>query len=89
MPQIGSEQKPMMIGSKKRGKVLGMTGGFYKPENKKKYDDNYDRILGEKKMKHGDKKKRSIYGRHGSKAQALCSWRQSWLRKCERHGKPA
>ena len=49
MPQIGSEQKPMMIGSKKRGKVLGMTGGFYKPENKKKYDDNYDRIFGRKK----------------------------------------
>ena len=42
MPQIGSEQKPMMIGSKKRGKVLGMTGGFYKPENKKKLPKNYN-----------------------------------------------
>jgi len=52
MPQIGSEQKPTTIGSKKRGKVLGMTGGFYKPENKKKYDDNYDRIFGRKKDVH-------------------------------------
>lgn len=43
--QIGSEQNPMMIKGKRRGKVLGMTGSFYKPVNKSKYDANYDRIF--------------------------------------------
>ena len=44
--QIGSEENPMMIKGKRRGKVLGMTGSFYKPVNKSKYDANYDRIFG-------------------------------------------
>jgi len=35
----------MMIKGKRRGKVLGMTGSFYKPVNKSKYDANYDRIF--------------------------------------------
>ena len=48
MPQLGSNEKPMMINPKKRGKILGMTGSFYKPENKEKYDENYDRIFANK-----------------------------------------
>ena len=44
--QIGSEQNPMMIKGRRKGKVLGMTGSFYKPVNKSKYDANYDRIFG-------------------------------------------
>ena len=50
MPQLGSEAKPMMINPKKRGKILGMTGSFYKPENKKKFDQNYDKIFGGSKV---------------------------------------
>ena len=46
MPQVGSEEKPMMINGNRKGKNLGMTGRFYSPENKKKYDENYDRIFG-------------------------------------------
>tara|TARA_A100001037_G_C14998415_1_gene565834 strand:+ start:590 stop:790 length:201 start_codon:yes stop_codon:yes gene_type:complete len=48
MAQVGSEESPMMIKGQRKGKVLGMTGGFYKPENKEKYDENYDRIFGDK-----------------------------------------
>ena len=44
--QIGSNENPMMIKGQRRGKVLGMTGSFYKSVNKSKYDANYDRIFG-------------------------------------------
>lgn len=46
MAQVGSEEAPMMIKGNRKGKVLGMTGRFYSPENKKKYDENYERIFG-------------------------------------------
>ena len=46
MPQVGTNEKPMMISAKPRGKILGDTGSFYKPENKKKYDENWDAIFG-------------------------------------------
>ena len=49
MPQIGSEESPMIITKKKPGKVLGLTGSFYVGDRKKKYNDNYDRIFGDKK----------------------------------------
>tara|TARA_R100000789_G_scaffold26365_1_gene29479 strand:- start:29 stop:190 length:162 start_codon:yes stop_codon:yes gene_type:complete len=49
MPQLGSEESPMIITKKKTGKVLGLTGSFYSGERKKKYNDNYDRIFGDKK----------------------------------------
>ena len=49
MSQIGSEENPMIITKKKTGKVLGLTGSFYSGERKKKYNDNYDRIFGDKK----------------------------------------
>ena len=46
MPQVGTNEKPMMISAKPRGKILGDTGSFYKAENKKKYDANWDVIFG-------------------------------------------
>jgi len=46
MPQIGSEQKPIRISANRRVKVSGQ---YLKNENKKKYDENYDRIFGRKK----------------------------------------
>jgi|TARA_R110000823_G_scaffold260334_1_gene381205 hypothetical protein len=45
MAIIGSNAKPLMIKGKKTGKILGDTGSWYKPENKKKYEDNWDRIF--------------------------------------------
>ena len=51
MPQLGSDKQPVMINSKKRGKILGDTGSWYKPENKKKYEENYDRIFNKQKRR--------------------------------------
>ncbi len=48
MATVGSEESPLMIKGQRKGKVLGMTGSFYKPENKEKYDENYDRIFANK-----------------------------------------
>jgi len=48
MPQLGSEKNPMVITKKKTGKILGLTGSFYVGDSKKKYNDNYDRIFGDK-----------------------------------------
>lgn len=45
MPQIGSEANPIRMGT---GKVK-LRGQYLKNEDKKKYDDNYDRIFGRKK----------------------------------------
>ena len=55
MPQVGTNEKPMMISAKPRGKILGDTGSFYKPENKKKYDENWERIFGKKDKKNEKK----------------------------------
>ena len=46
MPQIGSEQNPIRMSAKRTVKVSGQ---YLKNENKKKYDENYDRIFGRKK----------------------------------------
>ena len=48
MAIIGSNSKPLMIKGKKTGKILGDTGSWYRPDNKKKYNDNYDAIFGKK-----------------------------------------
>jgi|TARA_B100001094_G_scaffold215941_1_gene210064 hypothetical protein len=48
MPQVGSNSKPIMIKGKKTGKILGDTGSWYKTENKKKYEANWDAIWGNK-----------------------------------------
>lgn len=37
-----------MIKGKKTGKILGDTGSWYKTENKKKYEANWDAIWGNK-----------------------------------------
>lgn len=37
-----------MIKGKKTGKILGDTGSWYKPDNKKKYETNWDAIWGKK-----------------------------------------
>jgi hypothetical protein len=46
MPQIGSEQQPISMSPKRTTKVSGQ---YLKHEDKKKYDDNYDRIFRRKK----------------------------------------
>lgn len=46
MPQIGSEKNPIRMSAKRTVKVSGQ---YLKSENKKKYDENYDRIFGRKK----------------------------------------
>jgi|TARA_B110000027_G_scaffold133876_1_gene163699 hypothetical protein len=45
MAIVGSNEKPIMMRGKKRGKILGDTGSWYKSENKKKYEDNWDAIF--------------------------------------------
>lgn len=45
MPQIGSEKNPIRMGT---GKIK-LRGRYLKNENKKKYNENYDRIFGRKK----------------------------------------
>jgi len=45
MPQVGSDSKPLMVRGKTRNRILGDTGSWYKPENKKKFDDNWDAIF--------------------------------------------
>ena len=46
MPKIGSEQNPIRMSAKRTVKVGGQ---YLKNENKKKYDENYDRIFRGKK----------------------------------------
>jgi len=46
MPQIGNETNPIRLGTTGKVKVSGQ---YLKNENKKKYDENYDRIFGRKK----------------------------------------
>jgi len=46
MPQIGSEKNPIRMSSKRTTKVRG---NYLKHEDKKKFNDNYDRIFGRKK----------------------------------------
>tara|TARA_R100000742_G_C4278940_1_gene102470 strand:+ start:1793 stop:1969 length:177 start_codon:yes stop_codon:yes gene_type:complete len=48
MATLGSESQPLMIKGKRRGKILGATGSWYKPENQQKYKDNWDTIWGKK-----------------------------------------
>jgi len=48
MAILGSNTKPLMIKGKPTGKILGDTGSWYKLENKKKYEDNWEKIYGKK-----------------------------------------
>ena len=49
MPQIGSEESPMIITKKKTGRTLGLMGRWYTKENREKYAEGYKRIYGDKK----------------------------------------
>lgn len=45
MPQIGSEQTPIRMSANRTTKIRGK---YIKNENRKKYEDNYDRIFRKK-----------------------------------------
>jgi len=45
MPQIGSEKNPIRMSPTKKIKISGQ---YLKNEDRKKYEDNYDRIFGKK-----------------------------------------
>ena len=53
MPQVGSEQKPIIFSSKnkKKQRVLGLTAKFYTHEEQSQYAEGWDRIFGEKNAK--------------------------------------
>ena len=48
MAVLGSDSKPLMIKGNRKGKTLGATGSWYKPENQEKYKNNWDAIWGTK-----------------------------------------
>jgi hypothetical protein len=48
MPQIGSATNRVKLVNNKNNRVFGDTGSWYKPENKKKFDDNWDAIFNKK-----------------------------------------
>ena len=47
MPQMGSEQRPLILKNKKKGnRKLGLSAKFYNKEDKQKYSKGWDRIFG-------------------------------------------
>ena len=50
MPQIGSEQQPILFSSKnkKKKRILGLTGKFYTKEEQSQYAEGWDRIFNKK-----------------------------------------
>ena len=47
MPQMGSEQRPVVLKNKKKGnRKLGLSAKFYNKEDKQKYSKGWDRIFG-------------------------------------------
>jgi hypothetical protein len=47
MPQIGQEQRPLILKDKKKGnRKLGLSAKFYNKEDKQKYSKGWDRIFG-------------------------------------------
>ena len=50
MPQMGSEQRPVVLKNKKKGnRKLGLSSKFYTKKNKQLYAEGWDRIFGNKK----------------------------------------
>ena len=49
MPQIGSEEQPIVLKNKKKNNQIGLSGKFYPKENKQKYDSGWDRIFNKDK----------------------------------------
>ena len=50
MPQLGSEQQPILFSSKnkKKKRILGLTGKFYTKEEQSQYAEGWDRIFNNK-----------------------------------------
>ena len=47
MPQVGTEQRPLILKDKKKGnRKLGLSAKFYNKEDKQKYSTGWDRIFG-------------------------------------------
>jgi hypothetical protein len=47
MPQVGNEQRPLILKDKKKGnRKLGLSAKFYNKEDKQKYSEGWDRIFG-------------------------------------------
>ena len=47
MPQVGTEQRPLILKNKKKGnRKLGLSSKFYNKEDKQKYSEGWDRIFG-------------------------------------------
>jgi hypothetical protein len=51
MPQIGNATNRVKLRNNQNNRIFGDTGSWYKAENKKKYEDNYDAIFGKKENK--------------------------------------
>ena len=58
MPQIGQEQRPLILKDKKKGnRKLGLSAKFYNKEDKQKYSTGWDRIFGNKNQKNYTRQK--------------------------------
>ena len=52
MPQMGTEQRPLILKDKKKGnRKLGLSAKFYNKANKQKYNEGWDRIFGDNNQK--------------------------------------
>jgi len=49
VPQIGSEEQPLVLKNKKKNNQIGLSGKLYSKENKQKYDSGWDRIFNKDK----------------------------------------
>ena len=50
MPQVGTDQRPVILKNKKKGnRKLGLSAKFYNKEDKQKYHQGWDRIFGDNK----------------------------------------
>ena len=53
MPQIGNEQRPLILKNPKKGnRKLGLSAKFYTKENKQKYSKGWDTAFGKKTKNH-------------------------------------
>ena len=58
MPQVGTDSRPVILKNKKRGnRTLGLGAKFLDKENKELYSKGWDRIFGNKKDNHAQKKR--------------------------------
>ena len=58
MPQMGTEQRPLILKDKKKGnRKLGLSAKFYNKEDKQKYSKGWDRIFGGNNHKDYNRKK--------------------------------